>query len=178
VPFVSGEGSVRPVWHRLADRAAALGQPLPKLDTTTDPKLRIIAGDRSLRPSYADDGRYIFVLPNGVTEVRVVSCAGAPTDVRPWLEDRRCLGMYIQRIVLRDGNGVQDVPLDHPSLSQGWWAVEWDGAAPRRWTNGDAVLPLLSSVDPAMLEIHASSRGMTYAINTSQGYRARELQAV
>jgi Hint domain/GLTT repeat (6 copies) len=176
VPFVSGAGSVRPVWYRLAERAAALGQPLPKLDTTTDPKLRIIAKGQSLRPSYTDDGRYIFVLPNGVTEVRVVSCAAAPTDVRPWLEDRRCLGVYVQRIVLRDANDVHDVPVDHPSLSQGWWAVEWDGAAPRRWTNGDAVLPLPPSAVPAMLEIRASNSGMTYAIDASQQRRARELQ--
>ncbi len=29
-PFVSDEASVRPVWQRLADRAAALGQPAPR----------------------------------------------------------------------------------------------------------------------------------------------------
>ncbi len=34
-PFVSAEPEVRPVWQRLADRAAALGQPVPQLDTTT-----------------------------------------------------------------------------------------------------------------------------------------------
>jgi hypothetical protein len=36
--------------------------------------------------------------------------------------------------------------LDHPSLTEGWWAVERDGQVMSRWTNGDAVLPLPSRV--------------------------------
>ena len=44
-PFVWDEGNVRPVWQRLAERAAALGQPAPQLDTTTDADLHI-AGQR------------------------------------------------------------------------------------------------------------------------------------
>jgi hypothetical protein len=164
-PFVSVEASVRPVWHRLAERAAALDQPVPQLDTTTDPKLRIIANGRPLLPSCADGGHYIFVLPKGLPEVRLVSHAGAPTDARPWLEDRRRLGVCVQRIVLDGSGDVQEVPLDHPNLSQGWWAVEWDGAAPRRWTDGAALLPLPPCVDPVMLRIDASPCGMTYAID-------------
>ena len=81
-----------------------------------------------VRPLYGENGLYIFALPKGATEVRLVSRAGSPTDTRPWLEDRRCLGVYVERIVLRGASEVREVPLDHPGLSQGWWAVEQDGA--------------------------------------------------
>jgi hypothetical protein len=35
------------------------------------------------------------------------------------------------------------IPLDHPKLGSGWWQAEWhDAAALRRWTDGDAVVPM------------------------------------
>jgi Hint domain len=161
-PFVSDEASVRPVWQRLAERAAALGQPAPRLATTDDPELRIVAKGRTVRPLYGENGLYIFALPKGATEVRLVSRAGSPTDARPWLDDRRCLGVDVERIVLRGANELREVPVDHPGLSQGWHAVERDGVALRRWTNGDAVLPLPVLGGPTMLEIRAGGGGMAY----------------
>jgi len=100
--------------------------------------------------------------------VRIISRAAAPTDARPWSEDRRLLGAYVTRIVVRDGDDVQDVPVDHPSLTQGWWAVERDGMALNRWTNGDAALPLTASNRPAILEIRAGSAGLSYLTATEQ----------
>ena len=167
-PFVWDEGNVRPVWQRLAARAAALGQPAPQLDTTTDADLHILANGRTIRPLYGEKGSHIFVLPKGATEVRLISRAGAPADVRPWLDDRRCLGVYVERIVLRGATEVREVPIDHPNLSQGWWAVERNGVAMRRWTNGEAVLPLPALHGPTMLEIRASSGGMAYVTGTDR----------
>ena len=83
---MSDEGSVRPVWQHLAERAAALGQPAPKLEATGDPDLRIVAKGRTVRPVSGENGQYVFFLPNGATEVRLISRAGSPTDVRPWLD--------------------------------------------------------------------------------------------
>ena len=171
-PFVSDEASVRPVWQRLAERAAALGQPAPRLDTTGDPELRIVAKGRTVRPLYGENGLYIFALPKGATEVRLVSRAGAPTDARPWLDDRRCLGVNVERIVLRGASELREVPVDHPGLSQGWHVVERDGVALRRWTNGDAVLPLPALGGPTMLEIRAGSGGMAYVTSAEQERRA------
>jgi Hint domain len=170
-PFVWDEGNVRPVWQRLADRAAALGQPAPKLETATDTDLHIVAKGRAVQPLYSENGLYIFVLPKGATEVRVVSRAGSPADARPWWEDRRCLGVCVERIVLRDANGGQDIPVDHPGLSQGWWAVEQEGTALVRWTDGNAVIPLPMSHGPAMLEIRANSGGMIYVTGVDQARR-------
>jgi hypothetical protein len=163
-PFVSDEAEVRPVWQRLADRAAALGQPVPQLDTTTDPAPCLIARGRTVKPMYGENGLYIFALPKGATEVRLISRAAAPTDVRPWLEDRRRLGLYVERITLRSADDVREVPVDHPSLTQGWWPVESGDASLRRWTDGNAVLPLPHMATPAMLEVRAGSAGLSYPV--------------
>jgi hypothetical protein len=171
-PFVSDEASVRPVWQRLAERAAALGQPAPKPETTGDPELRIVAKGRTVRPLYGENGLYIFALPKGTTEVRLISRAGAPTDARPWLDDRRCLGVNVERIVLRGASELREIPVDHPDLSQGWQAAERAGAALRRWTNGDAMLPLPALSGPTMLEIRAGNGGMTYVTSAEQERRA------
>ena len=145
--------SIRPVWQRLAERAAALGRRPGSPQTSDDPQLRLLAGDRVIKPVTADAHRYIFMLPRGASEVRLVSRAAAPCDTRPWLEDRRSLGVRVARLVVRCGDEVCDLPLDHPSLVNGWWAVERDGMALRRWTNGYAVLPLPAVGDWSMLEV-------------------------
>ena len=170
-PFVSDEASVLPLWRRLAERAAALGQAAPRLATTGDPELRIVAKGRTVRPLYGENGLYIFALPKGATEVRLVSRASSPTDARPWLDDRRCLGVNVERIVLRGATELQEVPVDHPGLSQGWQAVERDGTALRRWTNGDAALPLPALRGPTMLEIRAGSGGMEYVTRAEEERR-------
>jgi hypothetical protein len=43
-------------------------------------------------------------------------------------------------MIVRHGQDVADIPLDHPMLAEGWWAAEQDDRAPCRWTDGDAVL--------------------------------------
>jgi hypothetical protein len=72
----------------------------------------------------------------------VVSRAQSPTEARPWLGDRRRLGVRVKRIVLRGAGEAREVPVDHPDLTRGWWAVERDGQMISRWTDGEAVLPL------------------------------------
>jgi collagen type I/II/III/V/XI/XXIV/XXVII alpha len=170
-PFVWDEANVRPVWEWLVERAASLGLATPPLQTTTGPDLCIIAAGRTLQPIQVKNGAYQFLLPRRETEVRLVSRAAAPTDAQPWLEDRRRLGIYVERIVLRSGDEARETPVDHPDLKQGWWDAEGVGATLRRWTNGDAVLPLSVSDGPAMLEIHASNGGMAYLADSDLAIR-------
>jgi flagellar basal body rod protein FlgG len=166
-PFVSDEASVRPVWQRLAKRAAALGQPVPVRETTSDPGLLLLAKGRKIKPIFANADLAIFVLPRDASEVGVVSRAASPTDVRPWLEDRRQLGVRVARIVLRGADEeVREIPVDHPALGKGWWAIERDGRTMRRWTNGEAVLPLPAKHGDAMLEIHLAGT-MIYAVEAA-----------
>ena len=152
-PFVSDEASVRPVWQRLADRAAAIGRPVPQRATTTDAGLRLVADGRTVKPVFSDSERVIFALPRNTREVRLLSCAQSPTEARPWLNDRRRLGVRVKRIVLRGTDGLREVPVDHPELTRGWWAVEQDGAMMSRWTDGEAVVSLPAMRGIVMLEI-------------------------
>jgi hypothetical protein len=161
------EARVRPVWQRLADRAANIGLPVSQRATTTEPNLRIRGrdGERDKgRPIYADSNLVIFVLPRGAGKVRLLSRAQSPTEARPWLEDRRKLGVRVKRIVLRGVNDWREIPMDHPGLTEGWWDIERDGQMMSRWTNGDAVVPLPKMAGAVMLEIHLAGQ-MLYAVD-------------
>lgn len=172
-PFVWQEDSVKPVWHRLAQRAATLGHPVPTHASTSDPDLRIVAQGRTLRPLSVENGVHRFIVPAGTSAVRLLSRAAAPTEAKPWIEDRRRLGVYVERIVAHTGQDMREVPVDHPGLSSGWWATERNGNALRRWTNGDATLDLPTiDATPLMLEIRASSSGMTYKLEAAGQRRA------
>jgi hypothetical protein len=165
-PFAWDAASVRPVWQRLADRANALGRPVVEPCTTTDPALKLVADGRRIPPISGQSDPIAFILPRRTAEIRLISRAGSPTDARPWLGDRRRLGVPVARIVMRHGRDVYEMPLDSPDLSEGWWAIERDGIAMRRWTNGDAVLPLPALSGPLILEIHLGGE-MIYVVNSS-----------
>ena len=165
-PFVWDEANVRPIWQCLADRAAAISQSVSQQVTTTDADLRLLADRRTVKPVVSDSDRVIFVLPHGAREVRLVSHAQSPTEARPWLEDRRRLGVRVKRIMLRGADELREVPVDHPDLTRGWWAVERDGRMISRWTDGEAVLPLPEMSGHVMLEIHLAG-SMIYAVGTA-----------
>jgi hypothetical protein len=152
--FVSDEACVRPVCQRLFDRAAALGAPGLQRVTTTDADLRLVADGRTVRPVFSDSDRVIFALPAVASEVWLVSSAQTPTEARPWLDDQRQLGVRVKRLVLRATDETHEVPVDHPDLTRGWWAVERNGPIISRWTNGNAMLSLPAMRGSAMLEIH------------------------
>jgi hypothetical protein len=109
------------------------------------------------------DGRCLFVLPCRAGAIRLVSRAGFPTEVRPWADDWRRLGVYVSRIVWHDQDGPSEMPVDHPSLGEGWWAVERDGCCLRRWTDGDAVL--WAPPGARMVEIYLAG-GMAYRLGS------------
>jgi hypothetical protein len=163
-PFVWQEMSVQPVWARLADRAAAIGRPVPQRATTTEADLLLVADGRPIKPIVSDRDRAVFVLRGDASEVRLVSRAQSPTEARPWLEDRRLLGVRVKRIVLRGADEVSEIPVDHPALTRGWWAVEHDGHMMARWTDGEAVLPLPAMSHCRVLEIHPAG-GMVYLVD-------------
>ena len=165
-PFVSDEASVRPVWQGVADRAATIGRPVPVRVTTTDADPRLqCPGGRTIAPIHRDGDRVIFALPRDASEVRLVSCAQSPTEARPWLEDRRRLGVRMKRIVLRGAEELREIPVDGPDLTRGWWGVEHDGQIMSRWTDGEAVLPLPALRGDVVLEIHLAG-STTYVVDT------------
>jgi antigen 43 len=135
---------VEPVWRMLVERAESLGWTLPEApELVDDPDLCVMAGMRRLKPIQVENGRYTFVIPRGDARLRLLSRASRPSDLRPWIEDRRLLGVMVQRLTWRGGGEVRDVAIDGPLPGCGWWAVEWQVNRPRRWTNGEAALPCL-----------------------------------
>ena len=72
----------------------------------------------------------------------------------------------MKRIVLRGADELRDIPVDHPDLTRGWWAVERDGQVMSRWTDGEAVLPLPAMRGPVMLEFHLAG-SMSYAVDAA-----------
>jgi hypothetical protein len=151
-PFVWDEASVQQVSQRLADWAAAIGWPLPQHVTTTHADLRLLVDRHPVKPVFSDSDRVIFALPHGACATRLVSRAQLPTEARPWLEDRRKLGVCVKRIAPRCVNELREIPMDHASLTKGWWDIERDGQMMSRWTDGDAVRALQRMVGHVMLE--------------------------
>jgi hypothetical protein len=130
-----------------------LGLRLPdEIATTDDPELQVVVDGRAIKPVAGNADCHIFVLPRSDGPVRLASRAAKPCDMRPWVEDRRRLGVMVSRLTLRRGAEVATIPLDHPRLSHGWWDVERDCGTWWRWTDGSAVIEL-SGTGPAVLEV-------------------------
>ena len=152
---------VRPVWERLAARAG-VSAPHPG---TRDPSLLVAWGTRRLQPLPGTErGRYRFPLPAGSLAPQLISRAARPTALRPWLEDRRCLGVRVTGLRLQHGSRWRDIALDDPALSRGWWAVESEADGPRRWTDGAAWLPAPDAAGPALLEIRIEPDALDYPL--------------
>src|SRR4029077_18870877 len=96
-------------------------------------------------------GRYTFVIPKLRGDARLVSRKLVPSEVRPWIDDPRQLGVMVKRIAIRSPAQQLEIAMDDPRLAYGWWAPERNDAATWRWTNGDAVLPVEG--DRAVIEI-------------------------
>jgi hypothetical protein len=162
-PFATDEASVRPIWERIARRAAELGHATPApVATTVDSGLCLMMGNRKLRPVSSENNRYVFMLPTVVGPLRLVSRSMVPAEQSPWIDDRRRLGVKIRQMAVREGQNFRTVPVDHPMLGEGWWAVENDDRSIWRWTDGDAVLGAMPG--RAILEIELAETSSAYPI--------------
>jgi hypothetical protein len=151
-PLAVRPEQTEPLWRRLHARAEALGHPAFHKPATSVSELRLAVAGREILPSSVTGGQYVFVVPLKADAVQVMSRSADPSDIRPWLDDRRRLGVSISRIVLKDGRDVSEIPVDHPALGSGWHDTESDGQQLWRWTNGNARLPI--PVGTRVLEIH------------------------
>ncbi len=164
--------SVEPFWQRLADRARALGFAVEAPEITREPELRLVAGGRTLAPAAVRDDCFTFLLPPGVDMVRLGSRAERPADLRPWVDDTRRLGVMIGRVRFRAAAGALDLPLDHPALAEGWWAVERGRDRLWRWTNGDAALPVPEGAFLLEVEVTARTDYRCDPTDEAQGFAA------
>jgi autotransporter-associated beta strand protein len=163
-PFVDDASRAEAIWRGLAERARRAGFAQPRyVETTTDPDLRVVIGERVFHPCIHTGGRYAFALPTFDGPAVLMSRRVSPCEARPWIDDRRCLGVALSRLISRRGGQVVTIPLDQPGTWRGWWAAEWDADSVWRWTSGDAELTL-PGVGPAILETEVSS-GLEYPTN-------------
>ncbi len=149
--------AVEPIWRRLAERATALGFPAPEaapLSAEAAPWLEV--NGQILRATTIRPGHHVFVLPAHLQQhpVALRSEAARPSDRAPWLNDRRRLGIAVERILLHREAEITEIPLDHPALAAGWWQAERDAARLWRWTDGNSALPALAGAH--MIEIRTA----------------------
>lgn len=163
-PLATTAEQIAPVWHRLAARAQSLGHTLPQPETTIDAAPRLRLADRDLAPVAASPDRLTFLLPAGTAEVALVSRHGAPTDITPWCNDHRRLGLSVTAITLRGPAGEQRIALDGPAFGPGWHKLEQADGSAWRWTDGRGILRLPETTGRTVLELRLGS-AMTYRLD-------------
>ncbi len=146
------------------DFADAMGFPLPEPAPATgvadlsdppaaaDGKLSVVVDGQAVALDGYAAGWHRFLLPAGVSEVRLVSPAMVPGEVNPHSQDMRRLGLAVAAIRL-DGRSID---LGSPALSRGWHSEEAQAGYPFRWTDGDARLRLPAGV--GVLEVFTTNR--------------------
>jgi hypothetical protein len=156
-PLATDEASVKPIWERLADRSTgiSLGDDRGTMsETTNDPDLRIVVSGRTIRPVRMDANCASFLLPRGAHGIELVSRTVRPAAIRPWVNDRRQLGVAVAGIRLRAGSEWRDISVDDPSLGEGWWDVERADQELWRWTSGSAHLELGVRFGVSVLDVY------------------------
>jgi hypothetical protein len=152
MPLVTDPEAVFPIWQRIADRAGL--EVRESIETAGGHgDVRLIADGRTLRPVVTEGDRLIFALPRDTSELRLVSTAVRPSMARPWLDDRRDLGVAVKSIMADHAT----VALDSPALGTGWWDVEHAGMSAFRWTNGDAGFALPKGTKLLSIRLHAAT---------------------
>jgi hypothetical protein len=152
-PLAVDPDTLRPIWHRLADRAARLGfvAPVPRIGS--DPELRAVTEGVTIRPIEATQGRYVFVLPAGTERVVLSSRATAPAAITRYLDDRRALGVAVGGITLRTRDDAAIFPADRLPAGSGWHDGEQVDGKRWRWTNGAGELLFPKLTEAAFLEV-------------------------
>ena len=128
-----GRAELAPIRARLFERAAALGY-----STTADPDLHLVVDGTIVAAQSISDGSHTFRLDGAANEVWLASRCGVPAQLNPVSSDRRCLGVCVQQLVLRDDHLRVEISHSHPSLSEGF---NEDEESVRRWTTGMARVP-------------------------------------
>jgi hypothetical protein len=139
---VTDPAALEPIWRRLAQRSEDLGYIRPDLATTADSNLHILADGKVINPTVDGDGRYVFVVPAGVSSATLVSRFAIPTDSVPYGGDSRRLGIAVESITIQSPGNDMVIPADFPFDAAGWYDAERTGSSVWRWTDGTATLPL------------------------------------
>jgi hypothetical protein len=139
-PVVRDGKALAAIQARLHGRAGDLGWVKTEAD-----RLRLLADGVEIAPLRAAGSRFWFCAP-AAARLTLVSNAARPCDLTPGAADTRRLGVAVAE--LRVDGRVRE--LDDAAFGAGFLAVEREGDAAWRWTDGAAVLALDG---PAMVEV-------------------------
>jgi hypothetical protein len=128
-----GTAELAAIRAQLFEQAVALGY-----ETTSDPGLHLVVDGTIVAAQSVADGRYTFLLNAAADEVWLASRCGVPAELKPRSNDRRCLGVCLDLLVLRDDHLRIELSHSHPLLCEGFHADE-EGL--RRWTTGMGRIP-------------------------------------
>jgi hypothetical protein len=134
-PLAPDDAFAEKAWRAVAGRAGA-SVPEPEPAQAANRDVTLIAGKRRIKPIVHRKDRITFALPRGSRDIRLCSSAARPTETRPWVEDRRLLGLNVRNLRMDAGDAL---PLDGDAIGRGWWPIE-PGLS--RWTDGDAYVRL------------------------------------
>jgi hypothetical protein len=154
LPLVTHPDAVFPIWRRIAQRAGLdVGEgSVFAAAPAGQGNIRLVVGTRALRPIVTEADRLIFALPRDAHEVRLISDAMRPNTGRPWLDDRRELGVAVKAI----SADQTAIALDGPALGAGWWDMEHAGATAFRWTDGSGAIALPEGAKLLTVWLHAA----------------------
>jgi len=144
VPLTVSRETVEPLFRKIENRAdkAGFAFQIEARPLTYDSDLHLTTDTGAvIRPARQSNGRVMFMIPDRVESVRIVSYASRPCDViGPFIDDRRSLGVLVGTVTLFESNRTRMLT-DHLHDAQlsGWNNVE-EGTM--RWTSGNAFLPL------------------------------------
>ncbi|AXH72284.1 MAG: hint domain protein [Caudoviricetes sp.] len=143
-PLAVSRETVESLFRKIEARANKIGfaiQALARpLTNASDLHLTTETG-AIIRPARQNNERVMFMIPDGIESVRIVSNASRPCDViGPFIDDRRYLGILVGTVTLFEGNRTRTLTdYLHDTKLPGWNNVEEGNM---RWTNGNALLPL------------------------------------
>lgn len=152
-PLAVSPAAVYPAWKQLADRAIALGYEAPEATTTEEADIHLLADNRRVDPVSVKGQVYTFVVPRNVKRTVLASRSVVPSDLVPYLDDPRKVGIAVRKISVQSQAERQEFGADHPSLADGWHAPEFAADSVWRWTKGYGLLPVEATNAPAILEI-------------------------
>jgi hypothetical protein len=144
-----GMAELAAIRARLFERAAMLGHP-----TTAEPDLHLVVDGTIVAAQSAADGRHTFRLDAAADEVWLASRCGVPAELEALSSDRRCLGVCVQQLVLRDDHLRVELSHSHPLLCEGFHE---DEDSMRRWTTGMGRVPerfLRAFAGGFIIEVH------------------------
>jgi Hint domain-containing protein len=155
----AGVAELAAIRAALLERAEALGDRL-----ADDPDLHLIIDGEAVRPRAVAGDVYSFRVPAGSGAIWLASRSAVPAEAEASSQNRRRLGVAVERIVLREDELRIEVGYAHASLREGFH----DDEAGYRWTDGMARLPqelLRPFWGEVTVELHLVRPGLRYALD-------------